>query len=162
MLTDFLLVWQYRTCPVFIPDVSGICSTAVKLLFSGWFVGSSDVGREFRQGSRVPTSNTLTVLEGSLSWSYRACPVWTTKVQRLVFQSLEGREFQRKSGVPTVGSSGMCREFRHLIFFNSVTWFSNLLRIGSSDMSQEFRRSGVPAVGSSGIHREFRRLTTSL
>ena len=54
------------------------------------------------------------------------------------------------SGVPTVGSSGMCREFRHLIFFNLVTWFSNLLRIGSSDVSREFRRSGVPAfIGSS-------------
>ena len=36
-----------------IPDVSGICSAAVKLLFSGWFVGSSDVGREFRR-SGVP------------------------------------------------------------------------------------------------------------
>ena len=48
-----MLVWQYRTCLVFIPDVSGICPEAEKLLFSGWFVGSSDVGREFRR-SGVP------------------------------------------------------------------------------------------------------------
>ena len=126
--------------------MSGICPVSVKMLFSGWFVGSFD-GREFRQGLGVPTSNTLTVLEGSLSWSYR---VWTTRVQRLVFQSLEGREFRRKSGVPTVGSSGMHREFRHLTNFNSVTWFPNLLRIGSSDVSREFWWSGVPAfIGSS-------------
>ena len=36
-----------------IPDVSGIYPAVVKLLFSGWFVGSSDVGREFRR-SGVP------------------------------------------------------------------------------------------------------------
>ena len=36
-----------------IPDVSGIYPTVVKLLFSGWFVGSSDVSREFRR-SGVP------------------------------------------------------------------------------------------------------------
>ena len=60
-------------------DVSGICPTMVKLLFSGWFVGSSD-GREFRQGSGVPTSCTLTDLEGSLSWSYRTCPVFIPDV----------------------------------------------------------------------------------
>ena len=36
-----------------IPDVSGIYPAVVKLLFSGWFVGSSDVGREFRR-SEVP------------------------------------------------------------------------------------------------------------
>ena len=48
-LTDLLLVWQYRTCPVFTPDVSGICPAAVKLFFSGWFVGSPDIGREFRR-----------------------------------------------------------------------------------------------------------------
>ena len=28
-----------------IPDVSGICPAMVELLFSGWFVGSSDVSR---------------------------------------------------------------------------------------------------------------------
>ena len=94
-----------------IPDVSGIYPAVVKLLFSGWFVRSSDVGREFRQGSGVSTSNTLNNLESSLSWSYWTCPVWTTRGQRLVFQSLEGREFRRESGVPTVGSSGMRREF---------------------------------------------------
>ena len=32
--------------------MSGICPVTVKVLFSGWFVGSSDVGREFRR-SRV-------------------------------------------------------------------------------------------------------------
>ena len=130
-LTLFLLVWLYQTCPVCIPDVSGICPVIVKMLFSGWFVESSDVGREFRL-SGVPTVGssgkgrefrhlTLTVLEGSLSWSYRTCPVWTTRGQRLVFQSLEGQEFRRESGVPTVGSFGMRREFRHLTNFNSVT-----------------------------------------
>ena len=132
-----------------IPDVSGIHPAVVKLLFSGWFVGSSD-GRESRQWSGVPTSRALTDLESSLWWSYRTCLVWTTRGQWLIFKYREGREFRHKSGVPTVGSSGMCREFRHLIFFNSVTWFSNLLRIGSSDMSREFRWSGVPAfIGSS-------------
>ena len=105
-----------------IPDVSGIYPAVVKLLFSGWFVGSSD-GWEFRQGSGVPTSRNLNNLEGSLSWSYRTCPVCMTRFQRLVFQSLEGWEFRRKSGVPTVGSSGMRREFRHLTNFNSVICF---------------------------------------
>ena len=141
-----MLVWQYRTCPVFILDVFGICPAAVKLLFSGWFVGSFDVGREFR---RLALQLTWRVHcpgdTGRVRYSYRACPVCTTRGQRLVFQSLEGREFRCESGVPTIGSSGMCREFRHLIFFNSVTWFSNLLRIGSSDVSREFRHSsGVP------------------
>ena len=32
-----------------IPDVSGICPVTVKVLFSGWFVGSSDLFREFRR-----------------------------------------------------------------------------------------------------------------
>ena len=120
-----------------IPDVFGIYPAVVKLLFSGWFVGSSD-GREFRQGSGVPTSRTLTDLEGSLSWSYRTCPVCMTRSQRLVFKSLEGREFRHESGVPTVGSPDMRREFRHLTNFNSVTWFSKLLRVGSFDVSREF------------------------
>ena len=53
-----------------IPDVSDIYPAVVKLLFSGWFVGSSDISREFRQGLGVPTSRSLTDLEGSLSWSY--------------------------------------------------------------------------------------------
>ena len=82
-----------------IPDVSGIYLAVLKLLFSGWFVESSD-GRESRQWSGVPTSHTLTVVEISLSWSYRTCPVCMTSGQRLVFKSLEGREF-RRSGVPT-------------------------------------------------------------
>ena len=58
-----------------IPDVSGIYPAVVKLLFSGWFVGSSD-GREFRQGLGVPTSRNLNNLESSLSRSYRTCPVF--------------------------------------------------------------------------------------
>ena len=36
-----------------IPDVSGIYPAMLKLLFSGWFVGSSNVSREFRR-SGVP------------------------------------------------------------------------------------------------------------
>ena len=32
-----------------IPDMSGMCPAVVKLLFSGYFVGSFDVGWEFRQ-----------------------------------------------------------------------------------------------------------------
>ena len=130
-LTLSLLVWQYQTCPVLIPDVSDICPAVLKLLFSGWFVGSSD-GRESRQGLGVPTSRTLTDLEGSLSWLHDQRPTAS-------FQKPWGSE------VPTwVGSSDMCREFRHLTNFNSVTWFSNLLRVGSSD-SREFRHSsGVP------------------
>ena len=62
-----------------ISDVSGICPAAVKLLFSGWLVGSSD-GRESRHGSGVPMSRTSTDLEVSLSWSYRTCPVFTPDV----------------------------------------------------------------------------------
>jgi hypothetical protein len=33
------------------------------------------------------------------------------------------------------------------------------VRVGSSDVSREFRRSGVPTVGSSDMCREFRHLT---
>ena len=55
------------------PDVSGIYPAVLKLLFSGWFVGSSD-GRESRQGLGVPTSRTLTDLEGSLSWLHDQRP----------------------------------------------------------------------------------------
>ena len=40
--------------------------------------------------------------------------------QRLVFKCLEGQEFRCESGVPTVGSFGMLRKFRHLTYFNSV------------------------------------------
>ena len=111
------------------------------------------VRREFRQ-SEVPTMvgssdvSRLTDLESSLSWSYRTCPVWTARGQRLVFKCLEGREFRRESEVSTVGSSGMSREFRHLIYFNSVTvvfkcaegrefqWSEVLAFIGSFDASQ--------------------------
>ena len=59
-----------------IPDVSGIHPVVVKLLFLGWFVGSSDVGRESWHGSGVPTSRTSTDLEGSLSRSYQTCSVF--------------------------------------------------------------------------------------
>ena len=62
-----------------IPDVSGICPALVKLLFSGWFVGSFD-GWEFWQWSGVPTSRALTNLESSLWWSYRTCPVFIPDV----------------------------------------------------------------------------------
>ena len=75
-----------------IPDVSSIYPAVVKLLFSGWFVGSSD-GRKFRQWSGVPTTRYLNNLESSLSRSYRMCLVWTTRGQRLVFKCLESREF---------------------------------------------------------------------
>ena len=112
-----------------IPDVSGIYPAVVKLLFSGWFVGSSDIGREFRQGSGVSTSRNLNNLESSLWWSYRTCPVFIPDVSGMhdqrpttSFQSPEGREFRHESGVPTVGSSDIHREFcasqRHC---NSVT-----------------------------------------
>ena len=116
MLTDFLLVWQYRTCPVLIPDVSGICPEAEKLLFSGWFVGSSD-GRESRHGSGVPTSRTSTDLEVSLSWSYRTCPVFIPDVSdicptavKLLFSgwfvgsSDVGQEFRRSEVLVMVRS----------------------------------------------------------
>jgi len=114
-------------------------------------VGSPGMGREFR---RVALQLTWRVHcpghTGHVRYAYRTCPVWMTRSQRLVFKSREGREFRRKSGVPTVGSSDICREFRHLTNFNSVTCFSNMLRVGSSDVSREFRRSGVPAfIGSS-------------
>ena len=45
-----------------IPDVSGIHPAVVKLLFSGWFVGSSDVSREFRPSgvlAKVGSSDVL-------------------------------------------------------------------------------------------------------
>ena len=40
-------------------------------------------------------SHNLNNLESSLSRSYRTCPVWTTRGQRLVFQSPESQEFRR-------------------------------------------------------------------
>ena len=79
------------------------------LIVLGWFVGSSDVSQKFRR-SGVPAYvgssdvSRLTDLEGSLSWSYRTCPVCTTKSQRLVFKSLEGREFRREEVPACVGS----------------------------------------------------------
>ena len=147
MLTDFLLVWQYRTCPVFIPDVSGICPAAVKLLFSGWLVGSSNVGQEFRRSGVPAWVGSSDVSHFNRLGGFTVLvipdvsgPVWMTRSQRLVFKSLEGREFRRELGVPTVGSSDMRREFRHLTNLNLVTCFSNMLRVGSSD-GREFRHS---------------------
>ena len=132
-----------------IPDVSGICPAMVKLLFSGWFVGSSDISREFRWSGVlamvwVPTSRTLTNLESSLWWSYRTSPVWTTRGQRLVFKCLESQEF-RWSEVPAwVASFDTSHTLTQLHGFQ-IYW-----------------ESGVPTVGSFGIHQEFRRLTLSL
>ena len=75
-------------------------------------------------------SHTLTVLEGSLSWSYRTCPVWATRGQRLVFQSLEGREF-RRSGVPArVGSSDVSH-------FNCLEGFTILVIPDVSGMDDQ-------------------------
>ena len=107
-------------------------------------VGSSDV-------------SCLIDLESSLSWSYRTCPVWTARGQRLVFKCLEGREFRRELRVSTVGSSGMSRKFRHLAYFNSVRAQRLVFKRAEG---LEFRReSGVPTVGSFGKGREFRHLT---
>ena len=119
-------------------------------------VGSPGMGREFR---RVALQQTWRVHcpghTGRVRYS------WMTRGQRLVFKSRESREFRRKSGVPTVGSSDMCREFRHLTNFNSVTCFSNLLRVGSSDVSREFRRSEVLAFfGSSDTSQHHCNLVT--
>ena len=147
--------------------MSGIHTGRVQYLSSSCkIVVLGLVRREFRrsgvrQGSGVPTSRTLTDLEGSLSWSYRTCSVWMTRSQRLVFKSLEGREFRRESGVPTVGSSDMRQEFRYLTNFNSVTCLSKLLRVGGSDLSREFRRSEVPAFfGSSDASQHHFNLVT--
>ena len=163
MLIDFL-------AGLAIPDVSGIHTGRVRYLSSSCkpvvlglvrrefrrrsgvpTVGSPGMGREFRRGALRPTWRVhCPGHTGHVRYAYRTCPVWMTRSQRLVFKSREGREFRRKSGVPTVGSSDICREFRHLTNLNLVTCFSNMLRVGSSDVSREFRRSGVPAfIGSS-------------
>ena len=64
-----------------IPDVFGIDTRHVWYLpSSGKIIVLGLVHREFRQGSGVPTSCTLTDLEGSLSWSYRMCPVFIPDV----------------------------------------------------------------------------------
>ena len=74
-----------------------------------------------------------------------------TRSQRLVFKSLEGREFRRELGVPTyVGSSDTSLTLTQLHVFQITE-------------GRGFRlESGVPTVGSPGILREFRGLTTSL
>ena len=95
---------------------------------------------------------------------------------KIVVLGLVSREFRRRSGVPTVGSPGMGREFRHgalrptwrvhcpghtghvrYAYRTCPVWMtrsqrlvSKAVRVGSSDVSREFRRSGVPTyVGSS-------------
>ena len=74
-----------------------------------------------------------------------------TRGQRLVFKSLEGREFRRELGVLTVRSFGMHREFRHLTYFNSVTVVFKCAE------GREFRHeSGVPAfIGSSDASQRY-------
>ena len=117
-----------------IPDVSGICLATVKfLVFSGWFVGSSNVGREFRRSGVPGMGREFRRLALQLTWrvhcpghtgrvwySYRTCPVWTTRVQRLVFKCLEGREF-RRSEVPTFfGSSDASQHHCNLVTIGAV------------------------------------------
>ena len=127
-----MLVWQY------IPDVFGICPAMIKLLFSGWFVGSSD-GRKLRQWSEVPTTRNSNNLESSLWWSYWTCLVFSMDDQRptTVFKCTECQEFRRKSKVPTVGSFDTSNTLTRL------QWFSNILRVGSSDVCRVFQRSEV-------------------
>ena len=55
-----------------------------------------------------------------------------------VFKNLEGREFRHESGVPTVGSSDTSNTLTQL------QWFSNVLRVGSSDGRKFRHSSGVP------------------
>ena len=68
------------------------------------------------------------------------------------------REFRPKSGLPTVGSSDVCRDFRE-------AW-RNLLGCLGLSLRREFRqKSKVPTVGSSDSSRDFRpksRLPTGL
>jgi hypothetical protein len=79
---EFLSVWESKELTwccwsgVLISDVSGIClAIAIYLVFSGWFVGSSDVSQEFRR---------LTLHWHSSRWGYiantrrvRYCPTVT-------------------------------------------------------------------------------------
>ena len=55
-----------------IPDVSGICPAMAKfLVFSGWFVGSFDVSREFRWlevPAIVESSNVSRLTDTWCSW----------------------------------------------------------------------------------------------
>ena len=115
--------------------MSGIYPAVIKIVVLGL------VRREFRQGSRVSMSRSLTVLQGSLSWSYRTCLVFILDVSGMDDQ----RPTASFSKVVRVGSSDMRREFRHLTNLNLVTCFSKLLRVGGSDLGQEFRWSEVPA-----------------
>ena len=132
-----------------IPDVSGMHTgrvqylpSTVKMLFSSWFMGSSD-DRKFRQWSGVPTTRNLNNLESSLWWSYRTCPVWMTKGQQqflnvLSVGSSDVSQKFRRSGVPTCIESSDTSNI-----LTRLQWFSNILRVGSSDVCREFRRSEV-------------------
>ena len=97
-VTDKVTVGAVRPIPpVLIPDVSGMCPATIKfLLFSGWFIGSSNNGREFWCVT--------------LNWLR-----WFTV---LVISDVLGMDDQR----PT-------------------TSFQNALRVRSSDVSWEFWRS---------------------
>ena len=95
------LWWSYQTCSIFIPDVSGMHGQRPTASFQmPWgsgvptWVESSD-GRKFRHASGVPTPHKLHL-------SY------------LVFKYAEGQEFRSESGVSTVGSFGIHREYRRL------------------------------------------------
>ena len=106
--------------------MSGIHLAVVKLLFSGWFVGSSDIGREFQRSglpARVRSSDVshfnclggFTVLvipdvSGIDTGRVRYLP----NSGKIVVLGLVRREFRHKSGVPMVGSPNKGREFRRL------------------------------------------------
>ena len=122
-----------------IPDVSGICPAAVKLLFSGWFVGSSDVSREFRQ-SGVPA------WVGSSDVSHFN---WLGGFTVLVIPDVSDMHDQRPtasfqkpwgSGVLTwVGSSDTSYSLTQLLGFQ-ICWGSRVPTwVGSSD-GWEFQR----------------------
>ena len=72
-----------------------------------------------------------------------------------VFKCTECREFRRRSEVPTVGSSDMYREFRHLKYSNSVAMVFKYAE------GREFRRSEVLAfIGSSDASQHHCNLVT--
>ena len=68
-----------------IPDVSGIYPAVLKLLFSGWFVESSDVSQEFRR-SGVPAR------VGSSDVSHFNCPGGFTVLVIPDVSSMDGQK----------------------------------------------------------------------
>ena len=60
-----------------------------------------------------------------------------------VFKCTECREFRCKSEVPTIGSSTCIGSSDTSNILTRLQWSSNMLRVGSSDVSREFRRSEV-------------------